>query len=57
MSERYDADPNQTERGADNPHCSRYLLARGFTTKDDVVVVIFHDHGTRYVGNYLMMIG
>jgi len=38
MSERYDADPNQTERGADNPHCSRYLLARGFTTKDDVVV-------------------
>ena len=30
---------------------------KGQFTKNDVVVVIFHDHGTRYVGKLLMMIG
>lgn len=38
MSERYSANPNSQDRGADQPHVSRYLLARGFIKPGEVVV-------------------
>lgn len=38
MSENYAADPQCLDRGADRPHVVRYLIARGFIGKGDVVV-------------------
>lgn len=38
MSERYCANINSTDIGADLPHCSRYLLARGFVRQGETVV-------------------
>lgn len=38
MSERYSARPNNLEVGADQPHVSRYLMARGFVNPGDRVI-------------------
>jgi 2-polyprenyl-3-methyl-5-hydroxy-6-metoxy-1,4-benzoquinol methylase len=38
MSERFDANPNNLDVGADLPHTSRYMLARGFLRPGEVVV-------------------
>ena len=51
MSERYSANPNSLEVGADFPHCSRYLLARGFIKKGETVIDAACGHG---YGSYLL---
>jgi len=38
MSENYSANPNSFVRGADQPHTTRYLAARGIVKPGDVVV-------------------
>lgn len=38
MSERYSPNVNSLERGADQPHVLRYLLARGWVNKNDTVI-------------------
>lgn len=45
MSERYSANPNSLERGADQPHSSRYFVARGFIKPGEVVVDSACGHG------------
>lgn len=38
MSERFSANPNNPDKGADHPHVARYLLARGFIMPGETVV-------------------
>lgn len=45
MSERYSANPNSLDRGADQPHSSRYFVARGFIKPGEVVVDSACGHG------------
>lgn len=51
MSENYCANINAQEVGADFPHVARYLLARGFVNKNDLVLDSACGYG---YGSYLI---
>ncbi len=52
MSERFCANPNNLDVGADLPHCTRYLLARGFVSPGETVVdaACGHGYGSALIG-------